>query len=70
MTDDFENIVKEVEDLVDNPNFIWIKRGDQSTRLFKSLNNGRVLDETFDEYKLRLNINRKMIKKHKRGFTS
>lgn len=46
-----------------------IKMGDKECRLFKSLANRRLdeLGETFDEYKLRLKINTKMLKEHKRG---
>jgi len=41
---------------------------DQECRLFKSLANRRLIElgETFDEYKLRLKINAKMLKQHKR----
>lgn len=45
-----------------------IKVGENTCKLYKSLSNKRLPEESFDEYKLRQYINKKLIKKHKEGF--
>ncbi len=66
--DQFDQVVEQVEQFV-NGDYHRIKYGDQEVRLFKSLANRRLeeLGETFDEYTVRLLINRKMVKLHKKG---
>jgi predicted house-cleaning noncanonical NTP pyrophosphatase (MazG superfamily) len=66
--EDINNIVADqIKEIISN-DYHTIKMGDQECRLFKSLANRRLneLGETFDEYKLRLKINAKMLKQHKR----
>jgi hypothetical protein len=68
MSDKFEETIKAVEQqIAQHQDYIIIKQGDKECRLFKSLSNGRLPDESFDEYKLRQKINRKMINLHKKG---
>jgi hypothetical protein len=69
--EDINNIVAEQLKEIISGDYHTIKQGDQECRLFKSLSNRRLdeLGETFDEYKLRLKINTKMLKQHKRGTT-
>lgn len=66
--DEFEKTVEAVEQFV-NGDYHTIKMGDLECRLFKSLENRRLIElgETFDEYKLRLRINKQMVKRHKQG---
>lgn len=66
--DEFEKTVEAVNQFV-NGDYHTIKMGDLECRLFKSLENRRLIElgETFDEYKLRLRINKQMVKKHKKG---
>lgn len=68
MEDINEIVAEQLKEIVTG-DYHLIKQGDQECRLFKSLSNRRLdeLGETFDEYKLRLHINRKMIKQHKLG---
>jgi hypothetical protein len=63
-----EIVAEQLKEIVTG-DYHLIKEGDQECRLFKSLSNRRLdeLGETFDEYKLRLKINSKMVKQHKRG---
>ena len=67
--EDINNIVADQIKEIITGDYHIIKMGDQECRLFKSLANRRLdeLGETFDEYKLRLKINTKMLKEHKRG---
>jgi hypothetical protein len=67
--EDINNIVADQIKEIISGDYHTIKMGDQECRLFKSLANRRLneLGETFDEYKLRLKINAKMLKQHKRG---
>lgn len=66
--EDINNIVADQIKEIVTGDYHTIKMGDQECRLFKSLANRRLneLGETFDEYKLRLKINAKMLKQHKR----
>lgn len=68
--EDINNIVADQIKEIITGDYHTIKMGDQECRLFKSLANRRLIDqgETFDEYKLRLKINAKMIKEQKKGF--
>jgi len=70
MEDINEIVVEQLKEIISG-DYHTIKQGDQECRLFKSLSNRRLneLSETFDEYKLRLKINAKMLKQHKRGTT-
>lgn len=63
------NIVAEQIKEIVTGDYHTIKQGDKECRLFKSLANRRLVEsgETFDEYKLRLKINAKMIKEQKKG---
>lgn len=65
--DPFEETIEQVQEQISN--FHWIKLGDQQIRLFKSLENRRLIEfgEEFGEYKVRQKINNRMIKLHKRG---
>lgn len=66
--DQFEQTIQKVQQqLVENENYIIIKMYGKECRLFKSVSNGRLPEETFDEYKLRQKINKKTIKLHKKG---
>lgn len=67
--EDINNIVADQIKEIISGDYHTIKMGDKECRLFKSLANRRLdeLGETFDEYKLRLKINSKMLKQHKRG---
>ncbi len=67
--EDINDIVADQIKEIVTGDYHTIKMGDQECRLFKSLANRRLdeLGETFDEYKLRLKINAKMLKEHKRG---
>lgn len=67
MTDTFEQVVNQIQQQFDD--FHVIKYEGKDYRLFKSLANRRLEEfgETFDEYKVRLKINSKMVKKHKQG---
>lgn len=67
--EDINDIVADQIKEIVTGDYHTIKMGDQECRLFKSLANRRLdeLGETFDEYKLRLKINAKMLKQHKRG---
>lgn len=67
--EDINDIVADQIKEIITGDYHTIKMGDQECRLFKSLANRRLdeLGETFDEYKLRLKINAKMLKEHKRG---
>lgn len=66
--DEFEKTVEAVNQFV-NGDYHTIKMGDLECRLFKSLENRRLIElgETFDEYKLRLRINKQIVKRHKKG---
>ena len=66
--EDINNIVADQIKEIVTGDYHTIKMGDQECRLFKSLANRRLdeLGETFDEYKLRLKINAKMLKQHRR----
>ena len=64
---DINQIVQENIDQIVNGDFHWIKMGNEQIRLFKSLKNTRLPEETFGEYKVRQRINSKMIKLHKKG---
>ena len=66
--DEFEKTVEAVNQFV-NGDYHTIKMGDSECRLFKSLENRRLIElgETFNEYKLRLKINKQMVKRHKKG---
>lgn len=68
--EDINDIVADQLKEIISGDYHTIKQGDQECRLFKSLANRRLdeLGETFDEYKLRLKINTKMIKEQKKGF--
>ena len=61
-----EIVEKELLEIVTG-NYHTIKMDGMEMRLFKSLSNARVEDETFDEYKVRLKINKKLVKAHKNG---
>ena len=65
---DINNIIAEQVKEIVTGNYHTIKQGNLQCRLFKSLANRRLVEsgETFDEYKLRLKINAKMIKEHKK----
>lgn len=67
--EDINDIVADQIKEIVTGNYHTIKQGDQECRLFKSLVNRRLVEsgETFDEYKLRLKINAKMIKEQKKG---
>jgi hypothetical protein len=67
--EDINDIVADQIKEIVTGDYHTIKMGDKECRLFKSLANRRLgeLGETFDEYKLRLKINTKMLKEHKRG---
>ena len=67
--EDINDIVADQIKEIISGDYHTIKMGDKECRLFKSLANRRLdeLGETFDEYKLRLKINTKMLKEHKRG---
>lgn len=58
-----ENELKEIV----TGNYHTIKMGGLEMRLFKSLSNARCEEETFDEYKVRLKLNKKLVKAHKKG---
>lgn len=47
--------------------FHTVKMDGMEMRLFKSLHNSRCPGETFDEYKVRLKLNKKLVKKHLEG---
>jgi len=64
---DINQIVEEQLKEIVTSDYHWIKVGDQQIRFFKSLSNGRVEDETWGEYKVRLKINKQMVKLRKRG---
>jgi hypothetical protein len=65
--DKFENIVKEVERVIDEIPYTYINIDNEDVRLFQTLNNKRLteLGETYDEYKIRQKISRKLIKEWK-----
>ena len=65
--DEFEKTIAEVQKALDEPQFHVIKDGEQEIKLFKSLVNHRLSNETFGEYKVRQKINQKMIKKFKQN---
>lgn len=67
--EDINNIVAEQVKEILTADYHIIKQGDKECRLFKSLSNRRLVEsgETFDEYKLRLKINAKMVKQQKKG---
>lgn len=67
--DNFEKVAEELQDLVDNfdNKFRWIQMGDQRIKLFNSISNERLPMETFGEYKVRMKINKKLIKQYKNG---
>lgn len=66
---DINNVIAEQVKEIVTGDYHTIKQGDKECRLFKSLVNRRLVEsgETFDEYKLRLKINAKMIKEQKKG---
>lgn len=67
--EDINDIVADQIKEIVTGDYYTIKQGDKECRLFKSLANRRLVEsgETFDEYKLRLKINAKMIKEQKKG---
>lgn len=69
MEQDINQIVEEQLKEIVTSDYHTIKQGERECRLFKSLSNRRLeeVGETFDEYKLRLRINKQMVKKHKKG---
>jgi hypothetical protein len=68
--EDINDIVAEQLKEIVTADYHWIKMGDEQIRLFKSLTNRRLPEETFGEYKVRQKINNKMVKLHKKGGTS
>lgn len=61
-----EELIEDLNELTEKP-YTEIKVGEQSCKLYKTLSNKRLAEESFEEYRLRLYINAKMVKKHKEG---
>ncbi len=66
--------LKEINEMVENElreivtgDFHTIKMDGLEMRLYKSLSNKRQEGESFDEYKVRLKLNKKLIKVQLRG---
>lgn len=64
---DINQIVENEIKQITTGNYVNIKMDGKEMRLFKSLSNGRVEDEKFDEYKVRLKLNKKLVKQHLKG---
>ena len=60
-------LIQQLNQATETP-YTEIKVGENTCKLYKSLSNKRLEEESFEEYKLRLYINRKMVQKHKQGF--
>lgn len=66
--DEFEATIQKVQQqIAESQDYVILKMEGKECRLFKSLSNARLPEETFDEYKVRQKINRKMIHMHKKG---
>lgn len=69
--DEFEATIQRVQQqIAESQDYVILKMEGKECRLFKSLSNARLPEETFDEYKVRQKINRKMLNLHKKGARS
>lgn len=69
--DEFEATIQKVQQqIAESQDYVILKMEGKECRLFKSLSNARLPEETFDEYKVRQKINRKMLNLHKKGARS
>lgn len=68
---EFEATIQKVQQqIAESQDYVILKMEGKECRLFKSLSNARLPEETFDEYKVRQKINRKMLNLHKKGARS